>query len=161
MIHRIHSTDRKAIRIPYSTSYKQGLDYKPKGLWYGIDWEWHKWCNSEGFDGVGKNNFSLELDMEKILVIDSPDSLRNFTVRFGAFPQWMMQNGSFRGSKDKFIDWEKVAKRYSGIEITPYLYKCRFEFMFYYGWDVASGCVWNLNAIKSVTQTTENPILKY
>lgn len=42
------------------------------------------------------------------------------------------------------IDWKAVAKEYDGIEIDPYQYERRFSegFLWYYGWDCASGCVW-------------------
>lgn len=42
------------------------------------------------------------------------------------------------------IDWPTVAKLYAGIEISPYQYNYRLKsgFIWYYGWDVASGCIW-------------------
>lgn len=48
------------------------------------------------------------------------------------------------------IDWPKVAKRYGGIEITPYIYKARMTHLWYYGWDVASGCVWLASAVQNI-----------
>lgn len=150
---RIHTTNKKAIRIPYSVPYIQELSWKPIGMWYGIDWSWHEWCKSESFGGRGKNDFELELDMKNILVLNSVDKIRQFAETFGEYPEWMKNRPYFDGKpKDKYIDWKKVSQMYSGIEISPYQWKCRHEFMFYYGWDVASGCVWNLNAVKSVTQ---------
>jgi hypothetical protein len=48
------------------------------------------------------------------------------------------------------IDWKKVAKEYSGIEICPYIGEQRLKFSWYYPWDVASGCVWDNSAVKSI-----------
>lgn len=44
----------------------------------------------------------------------------------------------------------RVRQDYAGIEISPYQYECRFELTWYYGWDVASGCVWDKEAIRAV-----------
>jgi len=50
-----------------------------------------------------------------------------------------------------YVDWEKISRQYSGIEINPYLWRRRLQGgMWYYGWDCASGCVWNESAIKEV-----------
>ena len=55
------------------------------------------------------------------------------------------------------IDWHAVAQAYAGIEIAPYCWSLRFEyeFLWYYGWDCASGCVWELSAVR-VGQCEEN-----
>lgn len=48
------------------------------------------------------------------------------------------------------FDWIDVASRYSGIEIAPYQWKRRIHpsTFWYYTWDCASGCIWDLSAIK-------------
>ena len=48
------------------------------------------------------------------------------------------------------IDYKRVGAAYAGIEISPYLYERRYDSMHYYGWDVASGCIWNEIAIKEI-----------
>ena len=146
---RIHHTNRVRIRIPYSTSYKQEIDYKPNGIWYGIDWAWEDWCKSEMPEWKHKRHFELKLDLKRILIINTESKLKKFYKTFGESPDWAKNLSS---SYIVFINWKKVAKKYSGIEITPYPYKFRFKYMWLYTWDVASGCVWNLNAIKSVKQ---------
>jgi hypothetical protein len=63
--------------------------------------------------------------------------------------------------KDYYINWPKVAQDYSGIEICPYQWKFRLNYMWYYGWDVASGCIWNQNALNSTNVIAEfNPKLQ-
>ena len=42
--------------------------------------------------------------------------------------------------------------------ITPYQWELRFELDWYYGWDVASGCVWNLSVIESMEPVTRPAI---
>lgn len=46
------------------------------------------------------------------------------------------------------IDWPKIMKHYAACEINPYLYQRRLESAWYYGWDCASGCVWDRTAIE-------------
>ena len=53
------------------------------------------------------------------------------------------------------IDWPKVASHYDGIEICPYLYDMRMDSDWYYGWDVASGCVWSASGIKELISADE------
>ena len=49
------------------------------------------------------------------------------------------------------IDWRKVAKKYDGIEINPMIYELRMMALsWYYGWDVASGCIWKPRKAKLI-----------
>lgn len=50
------------------------------------------------------------------------------------------------------IDWKKVTEEYQGIIISPYIWQRRLapHTMWYYGWDVASGCIWDTDAIEEV-----------
>jgi hypothetical protein len=50
-----------------------------------------------------------------------------------------------------YIDWEMVCGEYDGIIISPFCWERRLEVMWYYTWDCASGCVWNLSAVIGVT----------
>lgn len=50
------------------------------------------------------------------------------------------------------INWPMVADRYQGIVIAPYLWSRRMDGgLWYYGWDCASGCIWDAAAVASVT----------
>ena len=56
------------------------------------------------------------------------------------------------------IDWNRVAKKYQGIIITPYIWERRLTTTctWYYGWDVASGCIWDNKAIKEITDARKS-----
>jgi hypothetical protein len=54
--------------------------------------------------------------------------------------------------KDSSINWKKVSEDYGGIEICPFLKKRREKNVWYWAWDVASGCIWNT---KSIIKNTE------
>ena len=47
------------------------------------------------------------------------------------------------------IDWKKAARKYGGLIITPYQWDMRFELLWYYGWDCASGVIWGTKQIES------------
>ena len=51
------------------------------------------------------------------------------------------------------INWVEVSEMYDGVEISPYQWKRRLaiNFMWYYGWDCASGVIWR----------PKNTIVKY
>jgi hypothetical protein len=46
---------------------------------------------------------------------------------------------------------------YDGIEINPYFYNLRFahDLMWYYAWDVPSGCFWKARCKKKITLIAE------
>lgn len=50
------------------------------------------------------------------------------------------------------VNWPLIATRWDGIIIAPYQWSCRYDdrTFWYYGWDCASGCIWNLHAITDV-----------
>ncbi len=51
-----------------------------------------------------------------------------------------------------YIDWIKVAKQYAGLIIAPYQWGYRLEpgTHWYYGWDCASGCIWDASVIERI-----------
>jgi hypothetical protein len=115
---------------------------KPVGLWYGLGDSWAEWVKYEMPTRAQGYLYKLHVDMSKILVIRSVEELMDFTKEFGASidtqnPLWALRND--------MIDWPSVASQWNGIEIAPYQYTCRLssETGWYYGWDVASGCIWN------------------
>lgn len=114
-------------------NYVQAPCMKPQGFWYGIGQTWHEWVRSEMPHWMGEFNYEVDLGDSSILIIDSCAGLDKFTKKYG--------RGEF------FIDWKLVSEKYDGIEIDPYQWSRRHELMWYYGWDVASGCLWNLRQV--------------
>lgn len=118
---------------------------KPKGLWYGKSTAWIDWVETEMPNWIGKNLYSLEIDKSNVLVIKTAQQMKNFYKKYKNKDAWI----SF-GGNDDYINWERVAQEYDGIEIATYFWKYRHLFPWYYSWDVASGCIWNPKAIKSI-----------
>jgi hypothetical protein len=131
----------------------QNPEWKPRGLWYGIDDAWLSWCESEQPNWIGKSFWKLDVDESKMLLL-SPGDLEGFTKEYLTAPSWAgMRPKEYAllkklSSATDWIDWPRVAKRYSGIEIKPYSWKHRMSLMWYYGWDCASGCIWRADALR-------------
>jgi hypothetical protein len=120
-------------------SDKQDVDHKPEGLWYAIGDEWIDWVRTEMPEWEYDNVFVLEINEDRVKKLSSYEDIEEFTKQYGRKDFGFMM-----------IDWKKVAEKYSGIEIAPYDYEARMKFNWYYTWDVASGCIWNKEGIKSV-----------
>jgi len=118
---------------------------KPHGLWYGIGPSWIDWVRSEMPDWEVDNVFKIDIDESKMLLIRNIEELDAFDKEYSTDDD----------SRWKNIYWHKVASRYGGIEIAPYLYEARFKYMWYYGWDVASGCIWDDGVITNIKKINE------
>jgi len=143
-MNRVINTEHNGIDL--TREYSQNLDFKPIGLWYGYDSNWVDWSNSFNYD-VKKNMIRIEIDTTNLLTIKTVKELLLFTKSY---------RRAFNGNKFlKFIDWKKVAKDYSGIEILNYHVlksKCRtlgvLGEIWFFLWDIDSGCIWDLSILK-------------
>jgi hypothetical protein len=106
---------------------------------------WSKWCTDEDFDGLGTTSSTFDLVPDhNVLILTSADDLRGFTADFAD------DRKPFRGHG--YIDWHRVADKYQGLLITPYVWSMRLDdsTFWYYGWDCASACVWDVSALTKV-----------
>lgn len=111
---------------------------KPIGVWYGWNSAWLNWCISENFcDTEYEFFYHINIKELNVLKITTPSEFMDFENNFQMpiIPNLPMMN--------KGINWTEVKKQFDGIEIIPYMHQFRFGHIWYYGWDVASGCVWN------------------
>lgn len=125
----------------------QRIGFKPIGLWISDQSEprnWFDWCLDEEYHlDILAFAYIVELKANpNILFITSLEELKAFSIRFYA--------------PDYYIDWPKVRANYAGIVISPYRYDARN--VWYYGWDVASGCIWDISAISSFTLLPTSPL---
>jgi len=145
---RIHDTGMKKsgeIKRLFSVNIKkQKSDDKPVGFWYGFGNSWLEWCQSEMPHWIGGLLYEIIIPSNKnILVMKTPKELKQFTEKY--YDRDAMSN---EGAKKWYIDWNRVALEYEGIEINPYVYQMRFKLGWYYSWDVGSGCIWNTKGCK-------------
>jgi len=108
---------------------------KPKGFWLSDESDegsWSAWCAAEGFPrGDVRTDFFVTLD--DVLHLKDTVGLLWFTDTYG---RW--EDG---------IDWPRVGRDFKGILITPYNWDMRLELDWYYGWDCASGCFWDVSCL--------------
>ena len=119
---------------------------KPNGLWYACDSSWKDFVQREGGWGGYRYKYLLEVNLNRMCVIRTEKELLDFNSKYGIEIRWSTG-----------IDWLKVSKDYDGIEICPYQWNQRMELDWYYGWDVASGCIWGSGAFKNIEEV-ENDI---
>lgn len=121
---------------------------KPQGFWVSVVGEddWPSWCSTE----LTVEHTVTLASTATVLHIDNADRLGEF------HKQYSVQTDHERRYIDRAgenwpIDWRAVASDHDGIIIAPYQWSVRHSLSWYWGWDVASGCIWNLEAIESVT----------
>lgn len=139
-----------ALRLDRARSYTQGrvgMPFgKPDGLWVSVKGpdDWPTWCASErwALDRQVPHRVTLS-PAANVLLVDSMSALLSFSENYGApISNWFTQRVA--------IDWARVAQDFGGIIIAPYQWPARLSVDWYYGWDVASGCIWDLDCIASV-----------
>jgi len=131
--------------VDYSGS--QRISMKPKGLWYAVGNDWLQFVAREFGGGFGPHLFKIDINPSAMIMIHDHDSFIRFANEYGIKddPLAIFMN---RVETIMNIDWIRVASDYSGIEISPYMGRFRLSnHMWYYGWDVASGCIWREDAI--------------
>lgn len=133
----------KAIDGPLRPAERTAV-MKPRGVWLSVDgpYDWPSWCTDEGW-----NVESLALryvvnlaSSARILFLKNEDEVAAFNQAHSVDKRFAER-----------IDWDAVYPLYDGIIIAPYQWQCRHDFLWYYGWDCASGCVWNTDVIERVT----------
>ena len=185
--HRLHLSHDENLTTLTNKSNSSRIAQKPLGVWYACGTEWMKWQKTNGKDDLTDESidwirmgstwsdcylYHFEIDMSRILQIETPSQFENFQEKYGVFePYPVDQNFSYCTA----IRWYEVAAKYAGIQICPFMiqplidldkktdpftqdelvawgawanffHKCAW----YHGWDVASGCVWDTSAIQKV-----------
>jgi hypothetical protein len=131
---------------------------KPLGFWVSVEDDpeegWKSWCVNAEYE-LESLAHEYEVIIEpnsNILIIDSTEKIISFSEKFRADSIEFGSENCFR------IDWINVKKEYQGIIISPYRWDCRLNplTIWYYGWDCASGCIWDLECIEEFKLISEN-----
>jgi len=129
--------------------YEQRVNDKPRGFWVSVKGEddWPSWCRSEEFaaDSLSVRHAVALAEHANILHLGSVSDILDFHSEYSE---------TFGPYLDRqYIGWERVAEQYDGIIIAPYQWPLRLNdsARWYYSWDVASGCIWSVEAISEVT----------
>jgi len=125
---------------------------KPDGLWYACGDEWLEFINTSLRGPLARARYIYEIKLsDKVLKIDNDLDFKTFYYHFRTQtfvdPSHPAEEGDAMA-----IDWPEVQREgYAGVEVCPYLGSMRTKFDWYYGWDVASGCVWDSAGVTSVS----------
>jgi hypothetical protein len=130
--------------------------YKPIGLWVSVKGEddWLAWCTGEDW-GLEKMKYKYVVHLSshaKLYTIQNSLELDLFHQNFFE---------TYPGTSLEFVNWNRVASDYDGVIIAPYLWARRLNGRasnWYYGWDCASGCIWNARAISHLELIYPTPI---
>lgn len=132
--------------LDHARTYEQpAAHFKPVGLWLSVDEDWKRWCDAEDFNAEALvHRTQVDVGTANLLVIDNVEALDAFTARYRLRG---MEYEALRA-----IDWPRVKSLYDGIVIAPYLWERRLaeHTFWYYTWDCASACVWNVAALSVV-----------
>jgi len=145
-----------ALKEPWNgfpSNIEQERGQKPNGVWYGCGDSWLKWIAREMPRWLTRVNYvyEIEVDHEFMYIIKDAERFKDFEGEFWARAPWQ-EKAPHTGPVDGYyemIDWPIMATvGYDGIEICPYLSEFRMSTSkWYYPWDVASGCIWDSEAL--------------
>jgi len=169
---RLHLS-KNLVNLKDISEMPQKTDDKPIGIWYGIGDSWIDWCVSEGFGGIHQYIYEVVVNESRILTIDNMRDFEKFENEHHDLADWrkelqkadnlIFQELMLCTGRKSYLDsmnYGNVAKSFDGIEITPYQWEKRLESMWYYGWDCASGCIWNPDAITELNLFAQYDVKK-
>lgn len=146
---------------PFLFNPKQGYrpcgsepNFKPVGLWLSDCSNgdgWKDWCESSQWNLQGvlyKTEFIC--DIKDWFFLGTTKDILDFTDEY--YVRNPGDNKLISTIKRECIDWPRVMREAKGIIITPYNWECRHRLMWYYGWDCASACVWDLSTVEPVDE---------
>lgn len=140
----------------HSVAQADEPSFKPQGFWVSDEsrddgWAW--WCRDTEFqlDALACATRVVLAPSARVCWLTTAAGILRFTDDFGAWPTYM-DPFPWRVKQGYAIDWAAVAKDYQGIIITPYQWTRRLDPLtcWYYGWDCASGCLWDAAAVAAL-----------
>lgn len=155
----------EALDFDRSRQYEQDEPHghgKPVGFWVSVFGEddWPSWCRNEEcfIESLRFAYLTTLSENANILRITSGQELDHFHTAWSVRSDFD-RHYHYDDPKWWPINWPMVASKNDGVIIAPYLWQRRLgEPSWYYTWDCASGCIWNLNAIESVDLVTVSEV---
>lgn len=159
----VHYSAEPIERLEADFKYKNGASQemmsKPHGFWVSVESElkdgWKDWCISEEFhlDALVYAYQVFLKENSNLLHIKTSKEITDFTKTYGGT---YYETSPFNPPKSIFdtfrINWPKLKETYQGIIISPYQGDIRLHLgvLWYYGWDCASGCIWDISCIQEI-----------
>jgi len=142
---------------------------KPSGFWYSLKWYWIE----ELFKGYYYREIDYSIDPERVYRVNVDDfvydigidncvfveiggkksiskilQLKNYEDMLAFYDEY-----GYDKDDEEYINWKKVYVDYGGIELAVIQQEKYFDTMkmkWWFGWDIASGCLWNGDLVKSI-----------
>lgn len=149
--------NKKKIKFDKKRKYQQVSGIKPDGFWYACYDDWYNFEERGDSKYIHQININSRVltniqnkNKDKLLVIDNVNDFDIFNSRYAYELRYSNDSEKeifkYNDLQNYLVDWNKVSQDYGGIQICPYLKK-RKKILWYYSFDVASGCVWNIKSI--------------
>lgn len=138
------------------TSRQCGYGRKPRGLWYAPGTAWIDWMQSEMPSWLAAVNHVYTVQpiyaqgglnsRGGVLQLQTPRAMRDFSRRFAV-----------EGGRE--INWPEVTDFWDGIEIIPSQYDMTGDMtmLWYWGWDIPSGCIWRPSGVTEFKLLASKP----
>ena len=141
-----HYSDKHVRKVYSTASQLSDLVMKPKGFWVSVDGQddWKSWCQAEEFH-LHRLTYRHKVYLTpeartRVLTLEDEQEVLSFSNEFSLAPSRYN------------MDWAEIAKRWAGVIIAPYMWELRRDTRttWYYGWDCASGCIWDASVIRDI-----------
>lgn len=130
-------------------------DMKPEGFWFspqdGTDVSWYDYAvENDALCNRLNYKYHVLVDLSaNLLILDTVAKMYAFKKKYLVYEK-------DPGLRNLAVLWNKVALDYQGILISPYHYVLERtwihdRFLWYCFWSCASGCIWDISAIQSIT----------
>lgn len=146
---RVHMSDAEVTSVRDVAQVSEPK-MKPCGLWYGVGRAWLDWCDTEMPHWKKPVLSEVIIRESSVLFLKTKGDVLDFDAEFGV---------DLHGVRGMHVAWADVAKRYGGVEIAPYHWGLRDDLLWYYSWDVLSGCVWRASAVTGVRRISESDVI--
>ena len=140
---KIHMSDDDNLKFKNVSPNEQPISHKPNGLWFSVGKQWidfligDEWGHNM-IDRMDDYIYDIKTNDSKILTIGKENESM-FLHKYGVENDY--------GKID--VDWRKVAGDWSGVEILINPRELKDKWL-WNTWDIASGCIWNIDGIESV-----------
>jgi len=123
---------------------------KPNGLWYSVGSSWLEWCiaNECKLNSIYIHELTINEDL--IIKVTNEAEFDALVAKYGIDDEKYEAAIGLSLNYFRRPNWQALTNKYAGIEIAPYLWSKRLNELWYYGWDCASGCIWDKAAIYNV-----------
>jgi len=140
---KVHMSHEPNLKFKNVDPQDQPDSFKPKGLWYSMGTKWIDWIGVEMPNWEDEYIYNIHTNDSTILTLGKENE-KMFLKKYGVKDPRM-------GEHYFSIDWPSVATQWGGVEIliNPRELDNRWIWS---TWDVASGCIWNIEGIKGISR---------